>query len=118
MTFNVYRASQIDIHRLVSDSHCTATQLDRFPLFVGHQFIMLESMRYTRGCYLSVAWFRRRFVGLGPLFERPCEACTPGQNSTAPEKLITASWGRRVCPPLPDHGRVSRGNGSFINNSR
>ena len=67
--FQRHRTSKIDVERFVGDSHGTATQLDRFPLFVENQFIMLESARYAGGCYLSVAWFRRRFVGLGLLFE-------------------------------------------------
>ena len=52
--FQCHRGAQIDIHRLVSDAHCTATQLDRFPLFVKNQFVMLESVGYAR-CYLSFA---------------------------------------------------------------
>ena len=61
--FKCHGASQIDVKRLVSDTHRTATQLDRFSIFVQHQFIMLESMRYARGFYLSVVWFSR-LVGL------------------------------------------------------
>src|SRR5215469_18798767 len=39
-----HRASEIDVERFVGDPHCTATKLDRFPVFARHQFIMLKSL--------------------------------------------------------------------------
>ena len=38
-------AVQIDVEGFVSDAHRTATQLDRFPVFALHQFVMLKAMR-------------------------------------------------------------------------
>src|SRR6516165_10310361 len=44
--FQSHRASQIDVERFVSDPHRTATQLDRFPAFARHQFVVLKSFRW------------------------------------------------------------------------
>jgi hypothetical protein len=43
--FQSHRTPQIDVERLVGDPHRTATQLDRFPVFAGHQLIMLKALR-------------------------------------------------------------------------
>src|SRR5262249_33644511 len=43
--FQSHGASQIDVERLVSDPHRTATQLDRFPAFARHQLVVVESLR-------------------------------------------------------------------------
>src|SRR5271157_4704424 len=43
--FQCHRAVQMDVERLVGDSHRTAPQLDRFPVCARHQFIMLKSLR-------------------------------------------------------------------------
>ena len=51
--FQCHGAPEIDIERLVSDAHCTATQLDRFPVFADHQFIMLKSLRRLLWCRLD-----------------------------------------------------------------
>src|SRR4029077_15412166 len=37
-------AAQIDIEGFVSHAHCAPTQLDRFPVFALHQFVMLKAM--------------------------------------------------------------------------
>ena len=42
--FQCHRAVQINVERLVSDAHRTATQLDRFSIFARHQLIMLKSL--------------------------------------------------------------------------
>src|SRR5580704_15898286 len=47
--FQCHGAVQIDVERFVSDAHRTATQLDRFPVFALHQFVMLKAMRWQRG---------------------------------------------------------------------
>ena len=39
-----HRTPEIDVEGLVSDAHGTATQLDRFPVFVHHQFIVLKAL--------------------------------------------------------------------------
>ena len=43
--FQCHGAVQIDVERFVSDAHRTATQLDRFPVFALHQFVMLKALR-------------------------------------------------------------------------
>src|SRR6516162_1176847 len=58
-----HRASEIDVERFVSDPHCTATQLDRFPVFARHQLVVLKSFhrpfRRRPSCFLD-----RRLAGL------------------------------------------------------
>jgi hypothetical protein len=51
--FQCHEAVQIDVERLVSDSHRTATQLDRFPIFASHQLIMLKSVHRVLRCWRS-----------------------------------------------------------------
>ena len=67
--FQCHRAVQIDVERLVSDAHCTATQLDRFPVFARHQFIMLKSLHRLFGCRLDRFLGSRRLAGLNPASE-------------------------------------------------
>ena len=43
--FQCHGTVQIDVERLVSDPHRTATQLERFPVFARHQLVMLKSFR-------------------------------------------------------------------------
>jgi hypothetical protein len=58
-------AVQIDVERFVGDSHRTATQLHRLPVFAPYQFIVLESLHLLiqrrRDRFL-----RRRVAGLNP----------------------------------------------------
>src|SRR5215469_6744639 len=63
--FQGHRTVQIDVIRLVSNPHRAATQLDRFPIFPRHQFVMLKSL------HLLIGWSRlhctlgsRRLAGL------------------------------------------------------
>src|SRR5580704_10105772 len=58
-------ALQIDIERFVSDSHRTATQLNRFPVFVRDQFIMLEALHRLSWCRLD-RFLERRLAGRNP----------------------------------------------------
>src|SRR5208282_768133 len=68
--FQCHRAVQIDVERLVCDAHRTATQLDRFPVFTCHQFIMLESLhRLFRWCWLDAILGSNRLAGLNPTTE-------------------------------------------------
>jgi len=58
MTFSVTGHREIDVERLVSDPHCTASQLDWFSVFAHHQFIMLKALQrrlfWCRlGCFLE-----------------------------------------------------------------
>src|ERR1700730_13244756 len=57
--FQGYGAVQINVERLVSYAHCTATQLDRFPVFARHQLIMLEALVRLFRCRLD-RFFRTR----------------------------------------------------------
>src|SRR5271165_5499259 len=62
-----HRAVQIDVERLVGDAHRTPTQLDRFPVFVLDQFIVLKSLqRLFRYCRLDRFLGSRRLAGLNP----------------------------------------------------
>ena len=45
-----FRAVQIDVEGLVSDPHRTATQLDRFPIFIRHQLVVLKAVRWLFRC--------------------------------------------------------------------
>src|SRR5262249_26040273 len=56
-----HRATEIDIERLVSNPHRTATQLDRFPVFARHQFVVLKSSRW-----LNRILRNRRLAGNNP----------------------------------------------------
>src|SRR5271166_3752844 len=52
-------AMQIDIERFVSDSHCTATQLDWIPVTAPQQFIMLKALSRLSRCRLDHILERR-----------------------------------------------------------
>src|SRR6516162_8711074 len=54
-----HRAVQIHVERLVSDPHCTATQLDRFAVFARHQLVVLKSFRWLVRCRLDRLLERR-----------------------------------------------------------
>ena len=75
---------QIDIERLVSDPHRTATQLDRFPVFARHQTRSAQSAGAgSTGFGLSVS-----AVEDSPDSTPPASALRSmqtGQNSIAPE---------------------------------
>src|SRR6516162_4144903 len=63
--FQCHWAVQIDVERLVSDPHRTATQLDWFPVFAPHQFIMLKAFRWLVRCRLDRN-VRNSLPGLNP----------------------------------------------------
>src|ERR1700724_2391919 len=65
--FQCHGAVQIDVERLVSDPHRTATQLDRFPVFAHHQLIMLKSLRRLFWCRLDPIFGSRTLAGLNLL---------------------------------------------------
>src|SRR5262249_43083609 len=48
--FKCHGAAQMDVERLVSDPHRTATQLDRSTVFARHQLVMLKSLQDLFGC--------------------------------------------------------------------
>src|SRR5215472_5386345 len=94
--FERYRAAQIDVERFISDSHRTATQLDRFSIFTRHQFVVLKSLHSLfRCCRLD------RFLGSGRLAGLSPVSSSPAQHADRTEfhcsrKLIaagrTAAW--------------------------
>src|SRR5208337_1283231 len=63
--FQSHRAVQINVERLVSDAHCTATQLDRFPVFARHQLVVVKSLRWLLRHRLECIP-RRRLAGFNP----------------------------------------------------
>src|SRR5271165_7409498 len=67
--FQCHRAVQIDVERLISDSHRTATQLDRFAVFALYQFIVLKSLHRLFQCRLDHLFGSRRLAGLNPASE-------------------------------------------------
>src|SRR5262249_2953043 len=48
--FQCHRAVQIDVQRLVSDPHRTATQFDWFAVFTRHQLVVLKSLHRLFRC--------------------------------------------------------------------
>ena len=46
-----HRTVKIDVERFVRDTHCTATQFDRFPIFARQQLIVLKSLRWLIRCW-------------------------------------------------------------------
>src|SRR5271157_5733147 len=63
--FQCHGAVQIDVERLVSDAHGTATQLDRSPVCARHQFIMLKSLHRLFRRWLD-RFLERRLAGFNP----------------------------------------------------
>src|SRR5260370_1839768 len=66
--FQCHRAVQVDVERLVSHPHCTATQLDRFAVFALYQFIVLKSLHRQLQCRLD-RFLRTRLAGFSPTGE-------------------------------------------------
>src|ERR1700736_6469338 len=64
--FQHHGAVQIDVERLVSDAHGTATQLERFPVFTRDQSIMLKSLLRLFGCRVRRNLGSRRLARLNP----------------------------------------------------
>ena len=83
--FQCHGTSQIDIERFVSDPHRTATQLDRFSIFVGHQLIMLKPMRTRVGVDLSAVCVSAKDSPDSTPSASALRSMHTGQNSTAPE---------------------------------
>src|SRR5262249_41075735 len=63
--FQGHGAVQIDVERLVSDPHCTATQLDWFPVFARYQFIVLKALQRLYWCQLG-RFLERSLAGHNP----------------------------------------------------
>src|SRR5215469_5579281 len=63
-----HRAAEIGIECLVSDTHRTPSQLDRFAIFARHQFIVLKSLRRLFRCRLD-RFLERSLAGFNPASE-------------------------------------------------
>jgi hypothetical protein len=75
-----------DSFAIVSDPHRAATQLDWFPVFARHQFIMLKALQRLYWCRLG-RFLERRLAGCNPA-PRPLRSMQTGQNSIAPENSL------------------------------
>src|SRR5260370_13955292 len=64
-----HRAAQIDIERFVSDAHCSATQLNRLPVFARHQLVVLKSLHHLFRCCRLHSILEPRLAGFNPASE-------------------------------------------------
>src|ERR1700757_1766559 len=62
--FKRHGTLQIDVERLVSNPHRTATQLDRFSVFACHKLIVLESLQRLFWCRLECILGSKGLAGL------------------------------------------------------
>jgi hypothetical protein len=85
--FQCHGAAQIDIEGFVSDAHCAPTQLDRFPVFALHQFVMLKAMRSPLRRRINRFLESRRLAGLNSTTKTFAKH-TDGQNSITPESSL------------------------------
>src|SRR5580700_785910 len=87
--FQCHGAVQIDVERLVSDPHRTATQLDRFSVFALHQLIVLKSLRCLFRRRLECIP-RRRLAGLNVASESLAKHADRTEFH-CPRKLVTTN---------------------------
>ena len=66
--FQGHGISQIDVKRLVSNAHRTATQFDRFSVLARYEFVLLKSLRRAWQCRLD-RFLESRLAGLTPASE-------------------------------------------------
>src|ERR1700730_15931256 len=71
--FQSHWAVQIDVERLVSHPHRTATQLEQFPVFTRHQLVVLKSFRCLVRCRLDRMLGSRSLAGLNSASETNAE---------------------------------------------
>src|ERR1700758_2572823 len=88
--FQCHRTVQIDVERFVGDSHRTATQLDRFPVFALDQFIVLKALSRPLRCRLDHIPSSRRLAGLNPASESLTKRAD-GTEFHRSGKLVTAT---------------------------
>src|SRR6516165_5476998 len=84
-----HRASEIDVQGFVSDPHRTATQFDRFPVFVRHQLVVLKSFRWLAMCRLY-CFLERGLAGLKAASKTLAEHAYRAEFHRS-RKLITAA---------------------------
>src|SRR6516165_1101794 len=87
--FQRHRAVQIDVERFISDSHRTATQLDRFPAFARYQLIVLKSFWWLVRCRLD-RLLERRLAGRNPASKTLAEHADRAEFHRS-RKLVTAA---------------------------
>src|SRR5215471_17042170 len=94
-----HRASEIDVERLVSDPHRTATQLDRSTVFARHQLVVLKSSRWLNRIFRN-----RRLAGNNPASKTLTEHADRAEFDCS-RKLVTAAragaLGLRFHRPTP-----------------
>src|SRR6516164_3599014 len=61
-----HRASEIDVERFVSNPHRTATQLDRFAVFIRRQLVVLKAVSWLFRCRRLECTLGRRLAGHNP----------------------------------------------------
>src|ERR1700747_2035587 len=86
--FQCHGAAQIYIERLVSDSHRTATQLNRLPVLARHQLVVVKSLYWPFRCRLDCL-LERRHAGL----HRARDSCAKHADRAefhCSRKLVTA----------------------------
>src|SRR6516165_3339883 len=87
-----YRASEIDVERLVSDPHRPPTQLDWFPIFARHQLVVLKSSHWLlQCCWLDRILRNRRLAGLNPVSKSLAKHADRTEFHCT-GKLIAAAW--------------------------
>src|SRR5215831_12554003 len=97
--FQCHRAVQIDVERLVGDSHRTATQLDRFPVFARYQLVVLKSFWWLVRCRLD-RLLERRLARLNAASKTLAEHADRAEFHRS-RKLVTAA--RAGALGLPFH---------------
>src|SRR6516165_9502668 len=101
-------ASETNVERLVSDAHCTATQLDWFAVFARHQFVVLKAFRWLVRCRLN-CFLERGLTGLNVTGKTPPKHADRTELHCS-RKLVTAAragaLGLRVHGPNCPSGAI------------
>src|SRR6516165_6099187 len=88
--FQCHGTVQIDVERLVSDPHRTATQLDRFTVFARYQLVVLKSSPWLLQCCRLDRFLRnRRLPGRNPAGKTLAEHADRTEFNCS-RKLVTA----------------------------
>src|SRR6516165_6076887 len=117
--FQCHRAMQIDVERLVSNAHRTATQLDGFAVFARHQFIMLKALQRLYRYRLS-RFLERRLPGRNPASKTLAKHADRAEFHRS-GKLIAAAragaLGLRVHGPKRPSGAIKASQTAWISSS-
>jgi hypothetical protein len=71
--FESHRATQIDVKRLVGDTHRTTTQFHRLAVFVCHQLVMFQALRRVLRTRIGRILRKRLLTGLNSAGESPSQ---------------------------------------------